>query len=56
MTQKRTKGKPVYWDEVKKPRTLSLTDTAWKLITRKALEIGNVSRSEVIERWAREKS
>ena len=50
--QKRTKGVPVYWDELKSKRTLTLTDTAWNQLKSKAEELG-VSKSELIEALSR---
>lgn len=50
---KRVKGVPVDWNELKKRRNLNLTDTAWKLLEEKGVEMGGISRSEVIERLAR---
>lgn len=50
--KKRVKGKSVDWDELKKRRDLTLTDTAWKLLQEKG-ETEGISRSEVIERTVR---
>ncbi|HEY9830884.1 MAG TPA: hypothetical protein V6D26_09905 [Stenomitos sp.] len=46
------KGIPVYWDELKSKRTLTLTDTAWECLGQKAERIG-VSKSELIEALSR---
>ena len=51
--KKRVKGESVYWDELKKTRTLTLTDTAWNELQKRGEEMGRISRSEVIERWVR---
>lgn len=51
--KKRVKGESVYWDELKKTRTLTLTDTAWNELKKKGEEMGRISRSEVIEKWVR---
>lgn len=50
--QKRIKGVPVYWDELKSKRTLTLTDTAWNELRIKAEQLG-VSKSELIEALSR---
>lgn len=50
--QKRIKGIPVYWDELKSKRTLTLTDTAWNQLRIKAERLG-VSKSELIEALSR---
>jgi hypothetical protein len=50
--KKRTKGVPVFWDELKSKRTLTLTDTAWNQLGTKAEELG-VSKSELIEALSR---
>ncbi|MBD2184821.1 hypothetical protein H6S82_01115 [Planktothrix sp. FACHB-1355] len=50
--RKRVKGIPVYWDELKSKRTLTLTDTAWECLGQKAERIG-VSKSELIEALSR---
>lgn len=52
--KKRTKGESVYWDELKKTRTLTLTDTAWNELKKRGEEMGEISRSEVIEKWVRQ--
>lgn len=54
LNQKRMRGRSVYWEEVKKGRKLSLTDTAWDLLEKKGKEMGGLSRSQVIEFWVRE--
>jgi hypothetical protein len=51
--KKRVKGESVHWDELKKTRTLTLTDTAWDELARKGEARGGISRSEVIEHWVR---
>lgn len=49
---KRTKGQPVYYEELKNRRNIMLTNTAWEnlVTTSDSLEI---SVSELIERLAR---
>jgi len=51
--KKRMKGEPVHWDELKKTRTLTITDTAWSELKKRGDEMGGISRSEVIEKWMR---
>jgi hypothetical protein len=51
--KKRTKGEPVHWDELKKTRTLTITDTAWSELKKRGDDMGGISRSEVIEIWMR---
>ncbi|AOX02534.1 hypothetical protein BJP34_26585 [Moorena producens PAL-8-15-08-1] len=51
-SQKRMRGVPVHYDEIKKPHTVMLTDTAWKELRISAKESG-ISVGELIERWAR---
>jgi len=51
--KKRVKGEAVHWDEIKKSRTLNLTDSTWLELKRRGQELGNISRSELIERWVR---
>lgn len=53
MPSKRMKDVPVFWDERKKHKNLSLTDTAWAELEKAGVAMGGLSRSEVIERWAR---
>ncbi|EDX82484.1 hypothetical protein S7335_1188 [Synechococcus sp. PCC 7335] len=53
MADKRVKGKPVNWSELKKPRTVTLTDTAWDKLAAIAEKIG-ISRSEWLERRVRD--
>jgi len=52
--KKREKGEAVHWDEIKKSRTLNLTDSTWLELQRRGLDLGNISRSELIERWIRD--
>lgn len=53
MGQKRLRDRPVFYDELKKPRTVTLTETAWKqLKIMSALQ--GISISELVERWVRE--
>ena len=52
--KKRVKGEAVHWDEIKKSRTLNLTDSTWLELQRRGLDLGNISRSELIERWIRD--
>jgi len=49
---KRTKNQPVFYNEMKKDRVISLTDTVWNKLTEIAAKEG-ISRSEVIERMTR---
>lgn len=51
--QKRMRGIPLIRDEVKKKRTVSLTDTAWELLKEEAKR-QDTSISEIIETLARE--
>lgn len=50
---RRTKGVPVHWDELKEPRRINLTQTAWEALGEHAKAI-RVSRSELLERMIRE--
>lgn len=50
--QKRLRGVPVDWDELKVKRNFMLTQTAWEKLTQKAADL-KISRSEVIERVLR---
>ncbi len=50
--QKRVKNTPVFYDEMKKRRSIYLTDTAWEILARQA-KIEKISVSELIERYAR---
>lgn len=50
--EKRLKGIPVDWDEIKKRRNINLTDTAWKALDTASQDLA-ISRSELIERFAR---
>jgi predicted DNA-binding protein (UPF0251 family) len=57
MSRKRTgkkalKGIPLYYDELKRPHAVDLTDTAWTAFTQAAAELG-VSRSQVLEELGR---
>ncbi|NEO92722.1 MAG: hypothetical protein F6K56_21770 [Moorea sp. SIO3G5] len=51
-SQKRMRGVPVYYDELKKPHTIMLTDSVWKWLQLSAKD-SNTSAGELIERWAR---
>lgn len=53
MSTKKMRGVPVYYDELKKLRSVNLTDTAWGILRTKSLE-KEISISEYIERWVRE--
>ncbi|MBD1843983.1 hypothetical protein H6F89_11345 [Cyanobacteria bacterium FACHB-63] len=50
--QKRVKGVPVQWEEVKVQKMIGLTPTVWQLIDARAAEL-NLSRSELVERTFR---
>lgn len=52
MSTKRMKNVPVHYDELKKARSVNLTDTTWNLLRIKSNELG-LSISEYIERWVR---
>ncbi|NEO01356.1 MAG: hypothetical protein F6K50_39950 [Moorea sp. SIO3I7] len=51
-SQKRMRGIPVHYDELKKTHSIMLTDTVWKWLQLSAKESGT-SVGEYIERWAR---
>ncbi|NEO42473.1 MAG: hypothetical protein F6J90_41610 [Moorea sp. SIOASIH] len=51
-SQKRMRGVPVHYDELKKPHTIMLTDSVWRWLQISAKESG-VSVGEFIERWGR---
>ncbi|OLT63060.1 hypothetical protein BJP37_02050 [Moorena bouillonii PNG] len=51
-SQKRMRGIPVYYDEIKKPHTIMFTDTVWKWLQLSAKD-SNTSAGELIERWVR---
>ncbi|WP_424094545.1 hypothetical protein [Moorena producens] len=51
-SQKRMRGIPIHYDELKKKHTVMLTDTAWEKLRASAKRNG-VSVGELIERWAR---
>lgn len=51
-SQKRMRGIPVYYDELKKKHTVTVTDTAWKILQDSARQ-NDISVGELIERWAR---
>ncbi|NEO96740.1 MAG: hypothetical protein F6K56_44200 [Moorea sp. SIO3G5] len=51
-SQKRMRGVPVHYDELKKTHTIMLTDTVWKWLQASAKE-SETSVGEFIERWAR---
>ncbi|MDF5728135.1 MAG: hypothetical protein PUP92_08865 [Rhizonema sp. PD38] len=48
--QKRLINIPILYDEVKKTRSVKLTDTCWQTIIETAHNQG-ISASEMIERW-----
>lgn len=50
----RVRGESVYWEGMKKPRTISLTDLTWEVLKVKGEEMGGISRSEVIEHVMRD--
>ncbi|NEO43289.1 MAG: hypothetical protein F6K53_20140 [Moorea sp. SIO4A1] len=50
--QKRIKGVPAHYDEMKLPHNLRLTDSTWNLLRKKAASKG-LSVSEMIEQWVR---
>lgn len=50
--KKRVKGTPVLYDEIKRRRTVLLTDTAWALLMKSAQK-QVISISELVEAWAR---
>ncbi len=52
MGKKRIRGEPVHYDELKKVRSIRLTDTAWTNIKIAAKKKG-LSMGEFMERWAR---
>ncbi|NEQ86011.1 MAG: hypothetical protein F6K26_39780 [Moorea sp. SIO2I5] len=52
-SQKRMKGIPVYYDELKKPHTIMFTDSVWKWLQLSAKD-SDTSVGEFIERWARD--
>ncbi|NEQ86683.1 MAG: hypothetical protein F6K26_43500 [Moorea sp. SIO2I5] len=51
-SQKRMKGIPVHYNELKKTHGIMLTDTVWKWLQLSAKESG-VSVGEFVERWVR---
>ncbi|MBR8838901.1 MAG: hypothetical protein DSM106950_34090 [Stigonema ocellatum SAG 48.90 = DSM 106950] len=51
--KKRIKNQPVFYDEIKERRTLSLTPTAWKKLLALSIDAG-LSASECMERIIRE--
>ncbi|WP_424094522.1 hypothetical protein [Moorena producens] len=51
-SQKKMKGIPVLYDELKKPHNIMLTGTAWKWLQLSAKEAG-VSVGEYVEQWIR---
>ncbi|MBO3459698.1 hypothetical protein G7B40_033655 [Aetokthonos hydrillicola Thurmond2011] len=51
-TRKRLRHVPVHYDELKKKRTINLTDTSWEKIN-KIADSQSISASELIERWGR---
>jgi len=51
-SQKRMRGIPVHYDELKKTHGIMLTDTVWKWLQSEAKESGT-SVGEYIERWVR---
>lgn len=52
MGKKRLKGIPVLHDEIKKNRTMRLTDTAYQSMS-EAARVEGISLSEFVERWGR---
>ncbi|MFB2770091.1 hypothetical protein ACE1AT_12515 [Pelatocladus sp. BLCC-F211] len=50
---KRTKNKPVLYDELKKIHGISLTDYSWSKLKSMASDKG-LSVSEFVEQWIRE--
>ncbi|NEO79931.1 MAG: hypothetical protein F6J99_28330 [Moorea sp. SIO4G3] len=51
-SQKRMRGIPVHYNELKKTHGIMLTDTVWKWLQLSAKESGT-SVGEFIERWVR---
>ena len=51
--KKRMKNEPVFYDEVKQRRGVSLTPTAWKKLVALSIDSG-LSASEYMERLIRE--
>lgn len=51
--KKRTRGQAVHWNELKKNRTLTLTESTWTALEAIGNELGGLSRSEAIEHWVR---
>ncbi|NEO81804.1 MAG: hypothetical protein F6J99_38660 [Moorea sp. SIO4G3] len=51
-SQKRTRGAPAHYDELKKKHGVWLTDTTWKWLQLSAKDSG-VSVGEYIESWVR---
>ncbi|NEP55125.1 MAG: hypothetical protein F6K65_42615 [Moorea sp. SIO3C2] len=52
--QKRMKGVPVHYDELKRKHTIMITDTVWEWLKTSAKE-ADTSVGEFIERWGRSK-
>ena len=53
MGKKRLRNIPILHDQVKKKRTIALTDTAYEAMS-EAARSENISLSEFVERWARQ--
>jgi hypothetical protein len=51
--KKRIKNQPIFYDELKKPKTFTLTPTAWKKLQALSIDAG-LSASEYLERLIRE--
>jgi hypothetical protein len=50
--QKRGRGQPRHYKEIKEKRSVRVTDTAWESLDTLGFLLG-MSRSEVVERFAR---
>ncbi len=50
--EKRLRGVPVFYDEVKRSHGIKLTDTTWDKL-REVATLQGISISELIERWGR---
>ncbi|NEO03724.1 MAG: hypothetical protein F6K50_53115 [Moorea sp. SIO3I7] len=51
-SQKRMRGIPVHYDELKKAHNIMLTNSSWEWLRASAKQSG-VSVGELIERWVR---
>jgi hypothetical protein len=49
------KGIPADWDEIKSPRNITITPTAWEGLEALAIEHGYKSKSDLIEAIGRRK-